>query len=148
MTIALHTLPPRHGRRRKRLGRGYGSGRGITSGRGTKGQRARTGGRKGLDRRALKGLVSHLPKKRGFTARHPAYVPVNLSYLETAFQDGTTVTPAVLAARGIAAQGRRGIKILGSGTLTKKLVVHAHAFSASAERAITKAGGTAIRLAA
>ncbi len=144
--MQLHTLPKRHGRKAKRLGRGHGSGRGITSGRGTKGQKARTGGKKGLAKRALKSLVSHLPKKRGFTSRRKPYRIISLAILERHFQNGDRVTAERLLELGCGLHGYRGWKVLGSGTLTKKLAVAAHAFSNSAERAITRAGGTTIRL--
>lgn len=73
---------------------------------------------------------------------------MNLAYLEATFPDGATVTPEALAQHGVQTRGTRGIKILGSGALSKKLTVQAHAFSASALRGITRAGGTAVRLAA
>lgn len=144
--MQLHTLPQRHGRRGKRLGRGHGSGRGITSGRGTKGQKARTGGKKGLAKRALKSLIAHVPKQRGFASYKAPYRVLSLTMLERAFHDGERVTAERLLALGFGLRGYRGWKVLGTGTLSKKLTVVAHAFSKSAERAITKAGGAAIRL--
>lgn len=144
--MQLHTLPKRHGRKTKRLGRGHGSGRGITSGRGTKGQKARTGGKKGLAKRALKSLVLHIPKQRGFTARYQPYRIISLDILERYFENGDRVTAERLKELGYGSRGYRGWKVLGNGTLTKKLTVAAHAFSNSAERAITKAGGTTVLL--
>ncbi len=146
MTTALHSLPRRHGRKTRRVGRGHGSGRGTYSARGIKGQRARTGGKKGITQRALKQVVAHLPKQRGFRGRQLPFFAVNLDVLERGFTAGETVTPERLHAFGFQPTGFRGVKILGNGILTKKLTVRAHAFSATAERAITKAGGAVIRL--
>ncbi|MBI4414998.1 MAG: 50S ribosomal protein L15 [Candidatus Kerfeldbacteria bacterium] len=146
-TLGLNTLPPVHGRRHRRVGRGHGSGRGTYAGKGIKGQRARTGGRTGIVRRSLKHIIGRLPKQRGFLPRHPAYTALNLSVLQRLFHDGDTVSPTTLAVHGIAVHGR-GLKILGSGKLEKKLTVNAHAFSRTAERGITAAGGRCVRLAA
>ncbi len=147
MKLSLSTLPERAGRRTKRIGRGHGSGRGTYAGRGMKGQRARTGGKKGLGKRSSKQLISHLPKRRGFRSTTPKYRTVSLRFLERQYAAGDTVSPATLAARGCAhTTAHRGVKILGTGVLTKKLTVQAHAFSATAERAILQAGGTVVRL--
>lgn len=146
MSVELHSLPARHGRRTKRLGRGHGSGRGTYSGRGIKGQRSRTGGKSGLQKRALKALVSHLPKSRGFTRQRQEYRTMTLNYLEKHFKDGERVSAERLNALGMTLNGYRGWKVLGVGTLTKKLTVAAHAFSESAERGITKAGGSIVKL--
>lgn len=145
MTLSLHTLPKRHGRRKKRLGRGHGSGRGTTAGRGTKGQRARTGGKGGLQRRAMRDLFLHIPKRRGFTSSVLPYRVVSLAVLDKKFHDGDRIALAELAAIGYSARGCRGIKIVG-GSVTKKLHISAHAFTASARSAITTAGGTAALL--
>lgn len=145
MSTELHSLPAVHGRRHRRVGRGHGSGRGTTAGKGTKGQRARTGGRTGIVRRSLKHIISRLPKQRGFKPRHPSATPVNLVFLERVFEDNATVTLDALRSAGIVIGGH-GVKILGTGTLKKKLTVRAQAFSRSAERAITNAGGKCIRV--
>lgn len=146
MTITLHTLPKRPGRRTRRVGRGHGSGRGTYAGRGLKGQRARTGGRKGNIRRALSATMSKLPKRRGFTSRTLRYREVSLGVLEKAFSAGDQVTPRQLNDLGYRLTKRRGYKILGSGVLSKALTVHAHAFSRTAALAITKAGGSVVHL--
>lgn len=146
MPISLHQLPKRPGRRHRRVGRGHGSGRGTYSARGIKGQRARTGGRKGITRRALAQTMRGLPKQRGFKSITPRYVAVNLAAIERHFAGGDVVTPERLARLGYKSDGMRGLKILGSGKLTKALTVQAHAFSTSAAHAITQAGGRVIRL--
>lgn len=146
MTIGLHNLSRSGGHRSRRVGRGHGSGRGTYAGRGMKGQRARTGGRKGIIRRSFSRTIAHLPKQRGFRGPSLPYRIVNLDVLERHCQANENVTPQRLAGLGFSLLGRRGVKILGEGKLTKALTVSAHAFSQSAERAITKAGGTVIRL--
>lgn len=146
-TLGLNTLPPVHGRRHRRVGRGHGSGRGTYAGKGIKGQRARTGGRTGIVRRSLKHIIGRLPKQRGFLPRHPSYTVLNLAALGQLFRDGDAVSPATLVAHGVMVRGR-GLKILGSGKLEKNLTVSAHAFSRTAERGITAAGGRCVRLAA
>lgn len=145
MTLSLHTMPKLNRRPRKRLGRGHGSGRGITAGRGTKGQRARTGGKSGLQRRAMRDLFLHIPKRRGFTSSVLPYRVISLTALNTKFRDGDRIALTELAAIGYSARGYRGIKIVG-GSVTKKLHVSAHAFTATARNAITTAGGTATLL--
>lgn len=140
----LHTLKNSPGARKtkKRLGRGMSSGLGKTSGRGHKGQYARSGHKHkaGFEGGQMR-FVRRLPK-RGFKSLDRAvYVPVNVAELE-AFDNGSTVTPETLAARGLANGATDGVKILGTGELSKKLAVKAHAFSAGAKAKIEAAGGT------
>ena len=140
----LHTLKNTPGARktRKRLGRGMSSGLGKTSGRGHKGQYARSGHKHkaGFEGGQMR-LVRRLPK-RGFKSMDPGvYVPVNVADLER-FDNGTVVTPESLQASGLAKNAVEGIKILGTGALSKKLAVKAQAFSASAKAKIEAAGGT------
>ena len=127
----------------KRLGRGIGSGLGKTSGKGHKGQWARSGGgvRPGFEGGQMP-LTRRLPK-RGFKNYFvKKYTIVNVSDLEK-LDNGTEVTAEVLKANGIIAKiEANGIKVLGNGTLTKKLDVKANKFSKSAVEAIEKAGGT------
>lgn len=142
----LHSLKNTPGARkeRKRLGRGAASGLGKTSGRGHKGQYARSGHKHkaGFEGGQMK-LIRRLPK-RGFTniSRHE-YVPVNLTQLDS-FDSGAEITPALLKERGLAKAARGGIKILGTGAITKKLTVKAHAFSAGAKAKIEAAGGACV----
>ena len=140
----LHSLKNTPGARssRKRLGRGMASGHGKTSGRGHKGQYARSGHKHklGFEGGQMR-LIRRIPK-RGFTnISRKEFLPVNVSQLE-AFDTGAEVTPEVLIANGFAKGIATGIKILGSGTLSKKLMVKAHAFSAEAKAKIEAAGGT------
>ncbi len=128
-------------RERKRLGRGQASGQGKTAGKGHKGQNARSGGGVPI---GFEGgqtpLFRRLPK-RGFTNfTRVEYNIVNVESLNR-FEDGTHVTEDVLKAAGLIKQQLDGVKILGSGELTKKLTVSAHKFSKSAVSAIEQAGG-------
>jgi large subunit ribosomal protein L15 len=142
--MRLHDLKPRPGakHRRKRLGQGESSGHGKTSGRGGKGQTARSGSsiRIGFEGGQMP-LIRRIPK-RGFNNAQFAirYIPVNLEALNK-FEDGATVGEAALRDLGIANGREKRVKILGDGELTRKLTVHAHAFSASARAKIEKLGG-------
>jgi len=141
--VRLYELAPPDGAREepKRKGRGIGSGLGKTAGRGHKGQKARSGGGKGP---AFEGgqtpLVRRLPK-RGFTnIFKKEYAEVNVSALNR-FEDGTEVTPELLVEKGILKKVKDGVKILGTGSLKKRLIVKAHKFSDSAAEKITRVGG-------
>lgn len=141
--IQLHTLKPSQTRHKyKRVGRGNSSGKGTTAGRGTKGQRARTGGRNKLTRRGMKHLVERTPKNRGFLSLKAKLRVVTLGQLQRAFAEGSIVNPAMMKTAGLISQTWPGVKVLDSGELKKKLTIQAHAFSAGASAAITKAGGT------
>ena len=136
--MKLHELKPAEGSRkeRNRVGRGAATGNGKTSGRGHKGQKARSGGkvRPGFEGGQLP-LFRRLPK-RGFTnINRKEYAIVNLDQLNQ-FEDGTEVTPALLVESGVVKNEKSGIKVLGNGSLDKKLTVKAHKFSTSAAEAI------------
>ena len=129
-------------RETKRLGRGQGSGQGKTAGKGHKGQNARSGGGVAI---GFEGgqtpLYKRIPK-RGFTNfARKEYAVINLSDLNK-FEDGATVTPEILKEAGIVKKQLNGIKVLGNGTLEKKLTVKCNKISASAKEAIEKAGGS------
>ena len=142
--MRLHDLKPRPGskHRRKRLGQGESSGRGKTAGRGGKGQTARSGSsiRIGFEGGQMP-LIRRIPK-RGFNNVRfgTRYIPVNLDALN-AFDDGATVNEASLRKVGLINGRGDGVKVLGTGELTKKLTVSAHAFSASAKTKIEAKGG-------
>ena len=143
--MRLHDLKYRPGakHRRKRLGQGESSGHGKTSGRGGKGQTARSGSsiRPGFEGGQMP-LIRRIPKRGFNNAEHTVeYIPVNLAALN-AFENGARVDEAALRAVGIANGRLPRIKVLGSGELTKKLTVVAHAFSASAKTKIEAKGGT------
>lgn len=143
--MRIHTIQPAVGavKTDKRLGRGIGSGLGKTSGKGHKGQWARSGGgvRPGFEGGQTP-LARRLPK-RGFNNKFAVkYDVVNLSALNI-FEEGTVVTPELLADLRIVTNKNNGVKVLGNGQLTKKLTVKADKFSASAKAAIEAAGGVA-----
>ncbi|MBD8070933.1 50S ribosomal protein L15 [Bacillus sp. PS06] len=142
--MKLHELKPTEGSRkeRNRVGRGIGSGNGKTAGKGHKGQNARSGGgvRPGFEGGQTP-LFQRLPK-RGFTnINRKDFAIVNLETLNR-FEDGTEVTPELLVETGVVSNLKAGVKVLGKGTLDKKLTVKAHKFSSTAKDAIEAAGGT------
>ncbi len=144
--MKLHELERNPGAKqeKRRVGRGPGSGLGKTCGKGHKGQNARSGG--GV-RATFEGgqlpLYRRLPK-RGFTnAKFKVeYAVINISDLNR-FEDGTTVTPALLKETGLVKKQLAGIKILGNGELEKKLTIQANKFTASAIEKIKKSGSKA-----
>ena len=146
MGTTLHTLKGPRGatRNRKRIGRGPGSGTGEQSGKGVKGQKARTGhhgARLGFEGGQMP-MQRRFPKK-GFKNHFRKEVfAVNLQDIEDRFQGGT-VDLAGLHAAGLVPRSSFTVKVLGEGTVTKKFVVKASAFSGSAKEKIEKAGGTA-----
>jgi len=151
--IGLHNLKPKPGsrHRKKRVGRGEGSGVGKTSGRGHKGAGARSGNRKRvrfeggqtpihMRMRKLRGPT--MKKSMPFEKFRTRTQPVNLSDLEARFDGGAEVTPDSLREAGLATRRAVPVKILGGGELSKSLTVHAHGFSKSAREKIEAAGGT------
>jgi large subunit ribosomal protein L15 len=152
--IGLHSLKPAPGakRDRKRIGRGRGSGHGKTAGRGHKGYGARSGAKR---RARFEGgqnpIHMRMRKLRGpnkkmsmpFEPFRTHTQAVNLPDLERRFEDGAAVDLAALNAAGLATRRDVPVKILGAGELTKRLTVHAHKFSKSAQEAIEAAGGIA-----
>jgi large subunit ribosomal protein L15 len=141
----LSALKPPAGQKhtRKRIGRGMGSGHGKTATRGSKGQHAGTGF---SQKRGFEGgqmpLHRRLPK-RGFTnIFKKQYAIVNLGRLEKL--EGDSFTPDHLLERGVVRKLHEGLKVLGSGQLTRKIRVEAHLFSKSALEKIQAAGGEAV----
>lgn len=131
-------------KRRKRVGRGDGSGHGTYSGRGCKGQKSRSGHRMrpGFEGGQLP-LIKRLPQKRGFTnIFRTEYSIVNISKLNI-FESGSEVTPEKLVATRIVKSLRHPIKILADGDINRPLVVKANKFSAAAKAKIEAAGGQA-----
>lgn len=142
--MKLHELAPNPGARkeRKRLGRGIGSGLGKTAGKGHKGQNARAGGgvRPGFEGGQMP-LMRRLPK-RGFSNApfKVTYAVVNLEALER-FEAGTVVTPELLEKSRVCKNAVKGVKVLGTGEITKALTIRAHRVSESAKQKIEAAGG-------
>ncbi len=143
MTICVHTLKPAEGstHRRKRVGRGLGSGHGKQATRGHKGNKARgqinpnfEGGQTPLHRR--------LPQLRGFKpVNKKIYSLINVGALQAQFEDGAVITPDLLVERGILRDLHHGLKVLGGGEVTRKFTVHANKISESAREKLEAAGG-------
>lgn len=134
-------------KKRRRVGRGPGSGHGKTAARGHKGQGSRAGYSKlAVFQGGAMPLVRRVPK-RGFNNRYGDSVAVvNVSALDKAFQAGDEVTPDALTKKSLVSGRYDELKILGNGDLSKKLTVSAHRFSKSAVEKIEKSGGTIVRL--
>ncbi|MBQ1482577.1 MAG: 50S ribosomal protein L15 [Erysipelotrichaceae bacterium] len=127
---------------RKIIGRGQGSGHGKTAGKGHKGQNARSGGGVAIGFEGGQTPFFKSMPKRGFTNfNRVEYAVVNLSDLNR-FEEGTNVTPELLKQCGIVKKQLDGIKVLGNGTLEKKVNVTCNKISKAAQAAIEKAGGT------
>ena len=131
--------------RRKRLGRGHGSGLGKTSGKGHKGQRARAGHkRKPTFEGGQLRFVQRVPIRGFNNYTRKEYLGVNVYQLDVA-EDGAELTLDVLRSSGLVRGPKNTlVKILGTGDLTKKITVHAHKFSASAKEKIEAAGGSCV----
>jgi large subunit ribosomal protein L15 len=152
--IGLHSLKPSPGsrHRKKRVGRGEGSGTGKTSGRGHKGYGQHSGkgqqvnlegGQMPIHMRMRKLRGPHMKKSMPFEQFGRTHTqPVNLRDLEQRFDDGAEVNPAELSSRGLATRKDVPVKILGVGDLSKKLTVQAHGFSKTDPEKIEGAGGT------
>ncbi len=142
----LEKLSPALGakKKRKRVGRGDGSGHGTYSGRGCKGQKSRSGNkmRPGFEGGQMP-LIKRLPEKRGFTNIFKTeYSTVNIGQLSV-FESGSEVTPEKLVALGIVKSLKHPIKILAVGEMAHPLVIKANKFSAAAKAKIEAAGGKA-----
>lgn len=139
----LHEMKYNEGARKqtKRLGRGLGSGQGKTAGKGHKGQNSRSGGGVAIGFEGGQTPFYKRMPKRGFTNfTRKEYAIVNLATLEK-FDNDAVVTPELLKEVGIVKKEFDGVKVLGNGTLTKKLTVKCNKISASAKAAVEKAGG-------
>lgn len=142
--MKLHELQPAKGsvKESRRVGRGTGSGMGKTSTKGHKGQKARSGSKKNGFEGGQMPLARRLPKRGFKNIWAKVYTTVNVSDLEK-FEDGTVITAELLKAEGVISKIEKdGLKVLGNGTLTKKLHVQAAKFTKTADEAIKAAGGT------
>jgi len=146
MGTNLHDLKgnPGSNRRKKRIGRGIGSGHGQTAGKGVKGQKARTGhhgARFGFEGGQMP-MQRRLPKRGFKNAFRKEAFAINVGALSERFPDGVVDVDAMKNA-GMVPRTAPRVKVLGEGDVSKKLTVRAHAFSESAREKLTKAGGTA-----
>ena len=142
--MKIHELRPTEGAKHaeKRVGRGTGSGIGKTSAKGNKGQKARSGSKKNGFEGGQMPLARRLPKRGFHNHFAKEYTVINLSDLN-GLEDNATVTAEALKEAGIISKIEKdGLKVLGNGSLEKKLTVKAAKFSKSAEDAIRNAGGT------
>lgn len=146
MALSLNNLKKPDGstHKKKRVGRGPGSGLGKTAGRGHKGQKSRSGysRKKGFEGGQMP-LHRRLPK-RGFTnIFKKQWIEISLAKIEAAFNAGDEITPEVLHERGLIKKAKHDLVILGNGDLTKAFSISAHRFTKAAREKIEKAGGTA-----
>lgn len=146
MALALNNLHPAPGstHKKKRVGRGPGSGLGKTAGRGNKGQKSRSGysAKVGFEGGQMP-LHRRLPK-RGFTnIFKKEWLEVSLAALEKNFAAGEEITPELLHERGLIKKSKHDVVVLGNGDVTKALRISAHRFTKSAREKIEKAGGSA-----
>ena len=149
MAISLNTLKPAKGstHKKKRVGRGPGSGLGKTAGRGEKGQKSRSGysakigfegGQMPLHRRLPKRGFTNIFKKR--------WLEISLASLEEHFDADAEITPEVLHDRGLIKKAKYDVVVLGNGEISKPLRVSAHRFTKSAREKIEKAGGAVVQI--
>jgi large subunit ribosomal protein L15 len=148
--MALSNLKPPRGatQKKKRVGRGQGSGLGKTAGRGHKGARSRSGF---TQKRGFEGgqmpLHRRVPKRGFHNPFRVEYAVINLDALAAHFEAGAVVTPDVMRERGLVPRGTTPVKVLGRGEVGKALTVQAHRFSGTAAEKIAAAGGRAEALA-
>jgi large subunit ribosomal protein L15 len=146
MAIGLNNIHAPEGstHKKKRVGRGPGSGLGKTSGRGEKGQKSRSGysAKIGFEGGQMP-LHRRLPK-RGFTnIFKKEWIEVSLASLDRSFEPGEEVTPELLHERGLIKKAKRDVVVLGTGEISKALRISAHRFTKSAREKIEQAGGAA-----
>jgi large subunit ribosomal protein L15 len=150
MAISLNSLRPAKGsiHKKKRVGRGPGSGLGKTAGRGEKGQKSRSGySRKIGFEGGQMPLHRRLPK-RGFTnIFKKKWLEVSLAALDKHFNADEEITPELLHNRGIIKKAKHDVVVLGNGEISKPLRVSAHRFTKSAREKIEKAGGAVVEIA-
>ena len=149
MALSLNNLHPAPGstHKKKRLGRGPGSGLGKTSGKGHKGQKSRSGysSRPGFEGGQMP-LQRRLPK-RGFTnIFKKQWIEISLAKIEENFKAGDDVTPELLHERGLIKKAKHDLVILGTGEVSKGLTISAHRFTKTAKDKIEQAGGTATQI--
>lgn len=146
MALSLNNLHPAPGstHKKKRIGRGPGSGTGKTAGKGHKGQKSRSGysSKRGFEGGQMP-LQRRLPK-RGFTnIFKKEWLEISLAKIEENFSAGDVVTPELLHERGLIKKAKHDLVILGTGEVSKSLSISAHRFTKTAKEKIEKAGGSA-----
>lgn len=143
MTLSLDTIKPAKGaaKKRKRIGRGNAAGQGTYCGRGIKGQNARAGV-SGLKRLGMKQVLLRIPKNRGFKSLKPKNQVINLADINKYFKDGDIINPKILHHKGLIANLKISVKLLGQGELKlEKLQFSNIKISASAKAQVEKMNG-------
>ena len=146
MALALNNLHPAKGstHKKKRIGRGPGSGTGKTAGKGHKGQKSRSGYSKKIGFEGGQMPLQRRLPKRGFTNIFKKdWIEISLAKIEENFKAGETVTPEILHERGLIKKAKHDLVVLGTGEVSKSLNISAHRFTKTAKDKIEKGGGTA-----
>jgi large subunit ribosomal protein L15 len=149
MAISLNSLRPAKGstHKKKRVGRGPGSGMGKTASRGEKGQKSRSGYSQKIGFEGGQMPLHRRLPKRGFTnVFKKRWLEVSIAALEQHFQANEEVTPELLHERGIIKKAKHDVVVLGNGDLSKALRISAHRFTKSAREKIEKAGGAVVEI--
>ena len=145
MALALNNLSPAPGstHKKKRIGRGPGSGLGKTAGKGHKGQKSRSGYSKKIGFEGGQMPLQRRLPKRGFTnIFKKKWIEIGLAKLEENFVAGEEITPEILHERGLIKKAKHDLVFLGSGEISKALKISAHRFTKSAKEKIENAGGS------
>jgi large subunit ribosomal protein L15 len=145
MALALNNLSPTPGstHKKKRVGRGPGSGLGKTAGKGHKGQKSRSGYSKKIGFEGGQMPLQRRLPKRGFTnIFKKKWIEISLAKLEENFGVNDEITPEILHERGLIKKAKHDLVILGNGDISKALKISAHRFTKSAKEKIENAGGT------
>jgi large subunit ribosomal protein L15 len=149
MALALNNLRPSEGstHKKKRVGRGPGSGLGKTAGRGHKGQKSRSGYSKKIGFEGGQMPLQRRLPKRGFTnIFKKQWLEVSLAKLEESFNAGDEITPEILHERGLIKKAKHDLVILGTGEISKALKISAHRFTKAAREKIENAGGSVTQI--
>ncbi len=145
MALSLNNLSPTKGstHKKKRVGRGPGSGLGKTAGRGHKGQKSRSGYSKKIGFEGGQMPLQRRLPKRGFTnIFKKKWIEISLAKLEESFNAGDEITPEVLHEKGLIKKAKHDLVILGNGDISKALKISAHRFTKTAREKIENAGGS------
>ena len=149
MALSLNNLKPTKGstHKKKRVGRGPGSGLGKTSGKGHKGQKSRSGYSQKIGFEGGQMPLQRRLPKRGFTnIFKKQWIEISLAKIEENFNVGEEITPEILHERGLIKKAKHDLVILGTGEISKALTISAHRFTKAAKEKIENAGGTATQI--
>jgi large subunit ribosomal protein L15 len=150
MAISLNSLRPAKGstHKKKRVGRGPGSGLGKTAGRGEKGQKSRSGYSRKIGFEGVQMPLHRRLPKRGFTnIFKKKWLEVSLAAIDKNFNADEEITPELLHSKGIIKKAKHDVVVLGNGEISKPLRISAHRFTKSAREKIEKAGGAVVEIA-